>query len=539
MRKQDKERVLIEVTSRTVNAVVRSARSGGLPLENLLNDALFNERKRLEKEAPSGTRRADLAFWKEVQHALLRSNEDQLRDLLRRVVQRYILEIMGNFNEQFYQLTTKLVPVGLMGLFNGLSPKKLLAGASEFPKVEDKILVRGATADLTSLAQKGTVILAPTHASHLDSIVVGWALYHLGLPPFLYGAGLNLFANPVVGFFMGNLGAYRVDRKKQHALYKDVLKEYATYTLEIGYHHLFFPGGTRSRSGAVEQKLKLGLLGTGLQAYIHNLIAQRAKPNVYVVPCTVNFPLVLEAETLIDDYLKEAGKAQYIITDDEFSRPRRVIEFMKEVTQLDAGISIEIAPPLDPFGNSVDAQGRSLDARGREIDISQYVKVGSGPAHDVDRDAQYTRELGDAVARAFRQHAVLWSTHVVAFATFRLFRARNPELDLYRLLRTGGSDDSLPLADLYVLVDRALEELRVRASKGLIRLATVVERASVTDVVADALRMFGTYHTHPALVRRGDRLFSEDMNLLYYYHNRLTGLGLDKLVDSEARRKAA
>ena len=51
---------------------------------------------------------------------------------------------------------------------------------------------------------------------------------------------------------MHNLGAYTVDRRKRDPLYKRVLKEYATMTLELGYDYLFFPGGSRSRSGAIE-----------------------------------------------------------------------------------------------------------------------------------------------------------------------------------------------------------------------------------------------------------------------------------------------
>jgi glycerol-3-phosphate O-acyltransferase len=50
-----------------------------------------------------------------------------------------------------------------------------------------------------------------------------------------------------------------------------VLKEYSTVLLEHGYHSLFFPGGTRSRSGGVERRLKLGLLGTALAAYQNHL----------------------------------------------------------------------------------------------------------------------------------------------------------------------------------------------------------------------------------------------------------------------------
>ena len=43
----------------------------------------------------------------------------------------------------------------------------------------------------------------------MDSLVLGYAIYRLGLPPVIYGAGLN-FSNLLVGF-MHNLGAYTVD----------------------------------------------------------------------------------------------------------------------------------------------------------------------------------------------------------------------------------------------------------------------------------------------------------------------------------------
>jgi hypothetical protein len=47
-------------------------------------------------------------------------------------------------------------------------------------------------------------------------------------------------------------------------------------------------------------------------------------------------------------------------------------------------------------------------------------------------------------------------------------------------------------------------------------------------VIDDALRAFGCYHTRQALVRRGDRIFHEDRNLLYYYANRLRGYDLGR-----------
>ena len=131
-------------------------------------------------------------------------------------------------------------------------------------------------------------------------------------------AGLNLFGNPVVGLFMRNLGAYTVDRLKRDPLYKLVLKEYATYSLELGYPGLFFPGGTRARSGMVEKHLKMGLLGTTLAAFRNNLVARRPQPRLFIFPVTVSYPLVLEASTLIEDCLRREGQARYII--DELNR---------------------------------------------------------------------------------------------------------------------------------------------------------------------------------------------------------------------------
>ena len=203
----------------------------------------------------------------------------------------------------------------------------------------------------------------------MDSLVLGYAIYRLGLPPVIYGAGLNLFSNPLSAF-MHNL-RYTVDRRKRDPLYKRVLKEYATMTLELGYDNLFFPGGTRSRSGAIERYLKLGLAGVGVRSYVNNLRNGRASPNIYFVPVTLSFQLVLEAETLIDDFLKEVGKSRYIITDDEFSQASRVYDFMTQLMRLDSKVFATFSEPMDPSAITSMRMG-NLDPRGRRVDASKY-----------------------------------------------------------------------------------------------------------------------------------------------------------------------
>lgn len=528
MRREDQERILTEVQSRVVTRAVQEARCGGPRLEEVLAESIYQERQRLKDEPPSGRRRDDDAFWRDVQTRMRRASDRALQALVAEAVARYADEIAGHFDERVYELVTRAGVPAMGLLLNAVSPKRLVRGLPELPSVEDAVLLQGETEHLRRLHEVGTVILVPTHVSNLDSIIVGYALYRLGLPPFLYGAGLNLFSNPLIGYFMRNLGAYTVDRRKKDPLYKTVLKEYCTLTLEHGYDNIFFPGGTRSRSGAIEKKLKLGLLGCGVSAFVNNLKKRRPDPRVFIVPATLSFQLVLEAETLIDDFLKEVGKSRYIITDDEFSKPKRVFDFIRQLFSLDSKIYFTVSRGFDPFGNPVDDDGNSLDPRGRIVDPTCYVLVEGEPAIHPQRDAEYTREVGERVAEAFARDNVIQSTHVTARAIFGLLRRQNPDVELVRLLRAGAPREDVDLRSVYEETERLLSELRGLAARGGIRLGPYVQSGTAEEVVADGLRHFAIYHTTPAATRRGDRIFPTDRALLFYYSNRLEGYRLER-----------
>jgi hypothetical protein len=62
--------------------------------------------------------------------------------------------------------------------------------------------------------------------SDIDSVLIGYIIYQLGLPPFPYGAGLNLFQNPLLSFMMSDLGAYTVDRRESNLIHKQTLKNF-------------------------------------------------------------------------------------------------------------------------------------------------------------------------------------------------------------------------------------------------------------------------------------------------------------------------
>ncbi|MBW2730803.1 MAG: 1-acyl-sn-glycerol-3-phosphate acyltransferase [Deltaproteobacteria bacterium] len=525
MRPEDRERIQVEVTQRVVARYVEMSMNQpeGF-MQTVVNDTVYHEMRRLDRATHNRKAKHTIGYYQDVRHKLLSGSDADQRRLLEGMARRFVAEVVGNFDERVYRLSTTMIPTGLGVLLNAMSPKRLLSLDHFRSSLANQISIQGATSQVRGLLDRGTLVVVPTHSSNLDSIILGYAVYLMGIPPLVYGAGLNLFTNPLVSFFMRNLGAYRVDRYKTAPVYKEVLKEYATCASEMGYHQLFFPGGTRSRSGQVEQRLKKGLMGTSLRAFIANHIADKARPNIYIVPCTLSYKLVLEAETLIGDHLSESGKARFIIDDDEFSRPKRLLNFFSNLLSLNDEIIVRFGQPMDVFGNPVDERGESLDPQGRPLDARTYISRDGVPYFDDQRDMEYTNELSHSIAGAYLRENVLMNTNVVARALFTLLRRANPGVDLYRLMHTGGRSSSFTMAELHTETEHlltALKKLPVRP-----QLTALLQRGDIQEIVNDALTHFSIYHTQPAATRRGDHVFHQDRKLLYYYSNRLEGYDL-------------
>jgi glycerol-3-phosphate O-acyltransferase len=491
-----------------------------------LNDAAYHEIRRLE--SAQGPKEVEqLASWRKLARSLGGMSTHERRDELRTLTTRYGWDIAGNFNPHVFRVSTRLLPSVITAL---LAPRKLATFARAPSKLvsldalADKVRIEGPLDELRELVEHGTAVYVPTHSSNMDSILFGYALERAGLPPATYGAGKNLFTNPILSFFMHNLGAYRVDRRLKHALYKDVLKTYSCILLERGYHSLFFPGGTRSRSGGLERKLKLGLMGSAFEAYARTLLAGRER-RIFFVPATINYLITLEAETLIADFLSESGQGRYIIEDDESSRLGRVAAFMRKLLGMEGAVIVRFSHPIDPFGNAVDAQGRSRDKRGREVDPSMYVRDRSGQVTlDSVRDAQYTRELATAICGAYARDTVVQSTQVVAAAAFAQLREASPTADLFTVLRQ--RDVVVPRDELARDVVSLRDKLLEREQAGQVRLGDIVRHASGGDIIERALRAFAGYHTSPVLASRDHGVALLDPNLLFYYQNRLAAHGV-------------
>ena len=142
----------------------------------------------------------EVAYWKGLRSEMLRITQSdadvsQIRELLKKIINNYATEIPGNFDPRTYRLASNVLPVFFSRVLNAAEFGIFRGWFTDKHQLHDKIKLTGEINSVRALTKKGTVIILPTHFSNLDSILIGWALEMLGLPPHIYGAGLNLFNN--------------------------------------------------------------------------------------------------------------------------------------------------------------------------------------------------------------------------------------------------------------------------------------------------------------------------------------------------------
>ncbi|MCB9663528.1 MAG: 1-acyl-sn-glycerol-3-phosphate acyltransferase [Alphaproteobacteria bacterium] len=485
-------------------------------LQHLLEDTLYRERQRLESQAPVLD---ELDQLEALAEALVRRGRGARVTAGLALVRRWSNEIHGRFSLPAYRFASRVFPPAL-GALLAAAPARL--GTWDV-RPDQRVRVEGPLPLIRQLADEATLVLAPTHVSNLDSPIIGLALTLAGLPPFQYGAGLNLFGNPVLGWWMSRLGAYTVDRTKQAELYKDVLKDYSVLQLTRRHHSLFFPGGTRSRSGLLERRVKKGLLGTGVLAWQEMLAAGREDPEIYVVPMTLSYTLCLEARTLIEDFLADQGKQRYIITDDEFSQSRRVAAFAQRVLSLDASVVCRFGAPLDVLGRPVpeDATARAEAAQARR----GYVCASDGTVQpDAQRDHVYTDMLARKLVEVWPRDATVLPTHLVAWAAWRSLEEAVDSTDPFRLVRAPVDLRRLGRGHFLSRLRRAQDAVRAGARQGRWHAELPSSAEGTLDT---ALDHFARYHTSRAVGADAAGLFVEDAKLCLYYRNRLAHADLE------------
>ncbi len=507
-------------------------------LQEEIEITMFRERLRIKENPWKVDPDDELLFWTKVKNALVGAHQRSKNksttitdDLLLDIISRYANEIAGNFKPSHYRMARTLVTFGFSRLFNAAQLKSFNALFHGKLTLQDKIHIVGENEHVRKLAKIGTIVMVPTHFSNLDSITIGFVIHTLGLPPFIYGAGLNLFNIAIIAYFMNSLGAYKVDRRKKNMIYLETLKMYSNLALQEGCHSLFFPGGTRSRSGKLESKLKLGLLSTAMEAQRINFLKGDGKNSrkIFVVPVVLNYNFVLEAAGMISDYLSQKGQERFYIESDQFSSSYKILKFLFQFFTRSADMSVSVGRGMDLMGNYVDDDGNSLDKNGDIIQIEDYFKINDVVTENPQREGEYTKMLSEKLVSVYHRLTRCSASHLAAFTAFEHFRNRYNKLDLYSLLRIPNEDLIISYEDFKTDFQRRKAQVFELEKKGEILVADHLKEKSIDEMIEMGVNNVGIFHTkRPLLFNKEGYITTQDLKTLYYYRNRLDGYDLEK-----------
>jgi glycerol-3-phosphate O-acyltransferase len=534
---ENRKKFVNEITRETVQKIL-SLFANNDALYDELSSALYQEKIRITEKKWKVDPADESEFWGNIRKQLLinpvENNPSELRkhleQLLKNIVSRYANEIVGKFEINTFKFARNAVEKWFNYMLTTATDRSIKRLKGEKPTLKDRIHFLGDTKKIKRLSELGTVIILPTHFSNLDSILVGWSIEKLGMPPFSYGAGINLYNNPIMGYFMNRLGAYKVDRRKKNMIYLETLKTNTQLSLQKSCHNLFFPGGTRSRAGKIEDHLKMGLLGTAIEAQEYNLFDKEGNgKKLFIVPLVINYHLVLEANGLINDYLAHAGQEKYL-SKDQFSNPFLILKFLWKLFGLGSEIYLSYGEPMDLFGNAIDDDGNSIDKYGRKVDIKQYFYLNGIHKHDHQRNSEYTRHLANEVVMAFHKYNVVLSSHLVAYTAFEILLNQYKKLDLYEIIRLPKEYRIIPRNKMETAVEKILAKLNILAAKRQVILAPHLSK-DTSMLIEHGIRQMGVYHTTlPLRTDEDGNITSDNLKLLYYYHNRLEGYGLRSVL---------
>ncbi len=531
----DRANFIEEINAEVVRKLIAQY---GENLHEPLTKTAYKELLRIKEEPWKVDPPKDKQFWKGIQKKIVKNEqkEDEIeqalnQQLLYSVVNRYSEEIVATFKEKTFLFARRFLTAFFNRLLNTAASRNFERIFSKKHKLEDRLLLKGEIEKVRSLMKKGTVILVPTHHSNLDSILIGYILDLFGgLPLFSYGAGLNLYNTGYTAYFMNRLGAYRLDRRKKNPIYLETLKTMNILAIERGVNSIFFPGGTRSRSGALETKFKLGMMGTATEA--QRRIYQKGKDTkVFIVPLVISYHFVLEANYLIQQHLQREGKEKYLKAKDEFHSIRKQLKFLWDFFRASNEITMAMGKPTDVVGNFVDENGVSFDQNGRVVEVKDYFLKDGEITVDLQREREYTRHLGDRIKERFFADNIVLTSHLVAYSAFKVLQNCHPELDLYGLLRYPTEDFVFPKEKVKKVIGDLKDRLLEMEKLDKVKVSESLRTKSPQEILEEGIQKMGSYHPmKPLTLDKNENLISQRFRTLYFYHNRLENYGLEKHV---------
>jgi glycerol-3-phosphate O-acyltransferase len=182
------------------------------------------------------------------------------------------------------------------------------------------------------------------------------------------------------------------------------------------------------------------------------------------------------------------------------------------------------------MGNYVDDDGNSLDHEGRIVDTRDYFKSNGILSIDPQREDEYTRMLSQKIVKEYHRINRVFGSQLVAFVAFEMWQKRHPQLDLFGLIRLPEEDLVLPYEDFRKTVKRVRKQIFKLKDEDKVNCATHFKE-KIDFVIRHGLENVGIFHLkRPLLFNKNGDIITQDLNTLYYYHNRLVGYDLEKFI---------
>ena len=451
----------------------------------------------------------DQKFWYSLKEKIIPYENDKdnpkLKDeILPIIIDRYTKEITGNFKRSHHGFARRIITSFLARLLNTARLRNPFGNLN----LDSTIQIVGKYKRLRKLSKSGTIVMVPTHFSHLDSALIGWIISHLGLPAFMYGAGLVLYNLKIFAYFFNSLGAYKVDRRKKYILYLETLKTYTERAIVNGCHNLFYPGGTRSRSGAIEKNLKLGLLGSTLEAQKE---LNKINKKIYIIPVTFNYQFVLEGPALINQYLSKNKQNK----DLGYSNTFKIFTFLLKYFTRSNRMAVSFGNPLDIYGNIVDNKGNPIKKNNLSLEKNNKTEI--------------LNNLSEKIIDELMAGTVVFSSFILSFTAFELIRKKFYKMDIQNIVELPEDELTLNIEYFKTKFKTVLESVKNLSEKKKLKISDEL-LLSIDDQIKIGCKNLGLYHAIRPLELKKDKIVIKNIKMLLYYRNRLDGYGLNKVL---------
>ena len=508
---EDRKKFMSDVSIKSQKKIISKVNDENL-YDEIVN-TLYKEKLRISNISWKADPKDDKKFWYDIKDKILKFKEDKYNSEIRKkllplIINRYTIEITGNFRRSHYSFARRLIISFLARLLNTARLRNPFGNLN----LDSTINIVGKKKQLRKLSKIGTIVLVPTHFSHLDSALIGWIISHLGLPAFMYGAGLVLYNMKIFAYFFNSLGAYKVDRRKKHLLYLETLKTYTEEAIINGCHNLFYPGGTRSRSGSIEKNLKLGLLGSTLEA--QKELESKGK-KIFIVPVTFSYQFVLESPALINQYLSKNTNDDQHLKDLGYSNTYKILTFLIKYFTQSNSIAVSFGSPLDVFGNRVNNNGDKI-----EDNNLSFLK---------NNKSEILNKLSDKIIEELMRGTVVFPSLLMAFVAFEIIRKRFIKMDINSLLYLPEDELCIEINYFKKYYKKANDYIQEISDHKRIKKSPDLE-LPLEKQIKIGCKNLGLYHAVKPLKLGENQLKIKNFKMLYYYRNRLEGYGIKKKI---------